>query len=170
MRKKPTQQINKWANQQMRKWENEHVNRSIRQYVGTSERQNVRTSERSVGASERRVCLLSCLFLLQSNHSTEQCRRTVENLNDKFYWSIVALFRSRVWRTQKFTKSPREQWLWRARMDAGVSPSFFFQQISRRTLFDPNVTGSNHSLFGVEIRVDVRTFGVTNCHRQTPPT
>ena len=29
------------------------------------------------------VCLLVCLFLMQSDHSTEFCRVTVGNMNDK---------------------------------------------------------------------------------------
>ena len=39
------------------------------------------------------VCLLSCLFLSQSDHSTEFRRGTAGNLNDKLHSAIHAVFR-----------------------------------------------------------------------------
>ena len=45
--------------------------------------------------SDMPVWLPSCLFLLQSVHSTDFCQSTVGNLNDKLHSSILAVFRSR---------------------------------------------------------------------------
>ena len=45
--------------------------------------------------SDMPVSLLSCMFLLQSNNSTELCRGTVGNSNDSLHSSILPVFRSR---------------------------------------------------------------------------
>ena len=64
------------------------------------------------------VCLLSYLFLLLSDHSTELCRGALGNLNEKL--------------------------LLTARMCAGGLSSFTCQQVSKRTLFDHNFRCSDH--------------------------
>ena len=45
--------------------------------------------------SDMLVRLLSCMFLLQSDHSIALCRDTAGNLNDNVHSSILAVFRSR---------------------------------------------------------------------------
>ena len=46
------------------------------------------------------VCLLSCQFLLQSDQSTDCCRGTAGNLNDKKQTFTHAVFRSSVGRAR----------------------------------------------------------------------
>ena len=87
---------------------------------------------------------LSCLFLLQSVHSTEFCPGTTGNLNDKLITfvhpcdiSIMVLLSS------GFAVGP-EQNLEQLDFFAGVLSSLWFQQISERALFDPNENCSTH--------------------------
>ena len=47
-----------------------------------------------------RVCLVCCLFLLQSDHSTELWRGSAGSLHDNLQSSIRAAFRTCVWRTR----------------------------------------------------------------------
>ena len=64
-----------------------------------------------------------------------------------------------------------EQWPWIERIFAGVVS--WYQQVSKRTLFDPNLNGSNHSsaaTFGSMVGSLLLTLCVTVVHKQAPST
>ena len=88
--------------------------------------------------SSRPVCLICCLFLLQSVHSTEVCRGSAGNLNDKGQLVHPCGIWTTFFEELGFRYWSRAVTLNNSNVDRCVVIMILCQQVPKWALFDPN--------------------------------